>query len=34
MLSNELKSLKKQLQQLLQKNQHDDELIEALMVCS
>ena len=33
-LSNELKSLKKQLQQLLQKNQHDDELIEALMVCS
>ena len=32
MLSNELKGLKKQLSQLLQKNEHDNELIEALMV--
>ena len=32
MLSNEIKSLKKQIPQLLQKNEHDDELIEALMV--
>lgn len=31
-LSNEIKALKKQVPQLLQKNEHDNELIEALMV--
>lgn len=31
-LSNEIKNLKKQVPELLQKNEHDNELIEALMV--
>jgi hypothetical protein len=31
-LSNEIKNLKKQVPELLKKNEHDNELIEALMV--